>query len=383
VIVTRQRREHRVFELLLQMVPGLEDRLMSGSEGDLVLIAELVRDFSEHESNSNFHLLKLQKGVSGARSDDTKGLKGPILDWITPQGQCLDPPLSRNVKVNRGFNHERTGSLLCPAGMDWTDAEYVVLLHSFIDSLTSPMLTLASIKSKLRAGDLTVPGDHWPVFLYTGALYNAADPWKGLLRSQILISVRCSLPSTAHLSHLTASQAYKHVFTSPSSVESEVKATRSGNARIHGMTRVTPSSIAYIATQVRYCLSTPVQVSVMRTLFQARFALTSSSVFSRTDTTTDSERFYGSVLQLFDDPEEKAEVDDLLVWWNRYAFAMFFDLALTILHSQIFPNYSSAQKPAAKNSAFAKIKERRAALKAAQAGMGGTSGDACVSNRSR
>lgn len=45
-------------------------------------------------------------------------------------------------------------------------------------------------------------------------------------------------------------QAYKHVFTSPSSVEKEPRATRSGNARIHGMTKVTPASIAYVATQV-------------------------------------------------------------------------------------------------------------------------------------
>jgi hypothetical protein len=45
-------------------------------------------------------------------------------------------------------------------------------------------------------------------------------------------------------------QAFKHIFTSPSSVEKENKATRSGNARIHGMTRVTLASIAYVATQV-------------------------------------------------------------------------------------------------------------------------------------
>jgi hypothetical protein len=45
-------------------------------------------------------------------------------------------------------------------------------------------------------------------------------------------------------------QAYKHIFTSPSSVEKEPKATRSGNARIHGMTQVTLPSIAYVATQV-------------------------------------------------------------------------------------------------------------------------------------
>jgi hypothetical protein len=73
----------------------------------------------------SIHHVQLQKGVSGARSDDTKSLKGPILDWITPRGQSLDPPLSRNVKVNRGFHHERTGSLLCPAGVNWTDPEYL------------------------------------------------------------------------------------------------------------------------------------------------------------------------------------------------------------------------------------------------------------------
>lgn len=32
----------------------------------------------------------------------------------------------------------------------------------------------------------------------------------------------------------------------------EPKATRSGNARIHGMTQVTVASIAYVATQVLY-----------------------------------------------------------------------------------------------------------------------------------
>ena len=45
-------------------------------------------------------------------------------------------------------------------------------------------------------------------------------------------------------------KAFKYVFTSPSSVDKEPKATRSGNARLHGMRCVTPGSIAYIATQV-------------------------------------------------------------------------------------------------------------------------------------
>ena len=45
-------------------------------------------------------------------------------------------------------------------------------------------------------------------------------------------------------------KAYKHVFTSPSSVGKEPRATRSGNACIHDMTNVTRASIAYVVTQV-------------------------------------------------------------------------------------------------------------------------------------
>lgn len=69
--------------------------------------------------------MQIQKGISGARSDDTKSLKTAILDWITPRGQPLSPQLSRSVKKDRGFHHERTGALLCPAGLDWSNTEYV------------------------------------------------------------------------------------------------------------------------------------------------------------------------------------------------------------------------------------------------------------------
>ena len=53
------------------------------------------------------------------------------------------------------------------------------------------------------------------------------------------------------------------------------------------------------------------------TFQQACFALTSAQVFSRTDLTTDSECFYGTILELLKDPDEKDEVEQLLAWWNR------------------------------------------------------------------
>ncbi|KJA25460.1 hypothetical protein HYPSUDRAFT_134698 [Hypholoma sublateritium FD-334 SS-4] len=280
---SQERREHRVFLELLRCIPGLEERLMS----------------TESEEEVHAIAVMLQKGASSARSDDTKSLKSAIIDWLTAPGEALIPPISRNVKINRGFNHEVTGALLCPAGVDWSDQE---------------------IKDKLRTGELSVAGDQWPIFLYNSYKYDENDPWKGLLQSSLLV------------------KTFKHIFTSPSSVEREAKATRSGNARIHGMTSVTRASIAYAAVQ-------------------ARFALCSSNVFNRNDTTTDSERFYNSILELLEHPDETAEVDRLLAWWNRH----------------VFPNYTPQSRPVSKNSVLAKIKAKReAAKRAALAAEGST-----------
>lgn len=121
--LARERREHQVFRTLLQMIPGMEDRLMEGSDEDIVHIAELVCNSGASCVHFQTNRLQIQKGASGARSDDTKSLKGAVLEWITPRGQPLNPPLTRNVKSDRGFHHERTGALLCPTGLDWANTE--------------------------------------------------------------------------------------------------------------------------------------------------------------------------------------------------------------------------------------------------------------------
>ncbi|KAG1794537.1 uncharacterized protein HD556DRAFT_1431906 [Suillus plorans] len=255
-----------VFVELVDSYPSLLERLTIGEEEDVIHVGELIG-----------------KGASSARGDDTKTLKSAVLEWLMPRGQPLIPPLSRNVKSDHGFNHEVTGALLCPAGLDWSNAE---------------------TKASLKSGETAVRGDQWPMFLYARYVYDPETPWQGLLRSDILI------------------YGFKHVFTSPSSMEKEPKATRSGNAYLHGMKSVTKGSLAYIATQVR-------------------FSLSSSSVFSRTDTVTDSENFYHSILDLLEDPDENEEVADLMTWWTR----------------RIFPNSSSSH-------ALSKIREKRAALRA-------------------
>ncbi|KAJ3531434.1 hypothetical protein NMY22_g8153 [Coprinellus aureogranulatus] len=291
---TRERRELRVFKKLLSMIPGFEERLMATeSEEEIMAVASMVGvPTTRGLYFAMTETLQLQKGAASARSDDTKSLKGPILDWITPvDGPPLAPPLSRSAKQNRGFHHERTGFLLCPAELDWSQDEF------------SPV-----IKKQLRNKELTVAGSHWPIFVYKGEKFNPDDPWMGLFRNELLI------------------KGFKHIFTSPSSVDDEPKATRSGNARIHGMSHVTPASLSYVATQIR-------------------FALSSAGVFSRTDRETDSETFYTSILELLEDPEEQDEVKPLLLWWNQ----------------RIFPSFSTARRLAPTTSALAKIKEKRRA----------------------
>ncbi|TEB26762.1 hypothetical protein FA13DRAFT_1635613, partial [Coprinellus micaceus] len=275
----QQRRELRIFHQLLRLVPNLEERMMECSEEQLMSIA-----------------IMLQKGATGARSDDTKTLKGAILDWLVePGGAPLNPQLSRNVKVNRGFNHDRTGFLLCPPDLDWNDQ---------------------SIRQQLRDKVITISGSHWPIFVYQNEKYDPEQPWKGLFRGRLLV-----------LASTSPSYGFKHIFTSPSSVDDDPKATRSGNAHIHGMTQVTRASLAYVATQVR-------------------FSLSSASIFSRSDRETDSETFYTSVLEVLEDPEEQIEVKELLSWWNQ----------------KIFPFFSTTRRVVPSNSVLSKLKERRVAL---------------------
>jgi hypothetical protein len=115
------------------MVPHLEECLMQCSSEESMRMADLVHCFSIATSFPHFSLLfsQIQKGISYTRSDDTKSMKGAVLDWITPQDSPLNPTLSQNIKINCGFHHNITGALLCPTSMDWNDPEYVLLMSVF------------------------------------------------------------------------------------------------------------------------------------------------------------------------------------------------------------------------------------------------------------
>lgn len=43
-LLARERREHRIFNLLIQMIPGLQERLMDASAEEVVHVGDLVSD---------------------------------------------------------------------------------------------------------------------------------------------------------------------------------------------------------------------------------------------------------------------------------------------------------------------------------------------------
>ncbi|KAJ3518244.1 hypothetical protein NMY22_g13777 [Coprinellus aureogranulatus] len=270
-----EKREHELFSELMRICGKTTmERLFSPKFG--------THEFVTHTADS------LTRGVNGARSDDLKTMKAAVIEWITPEGGVLIPPLTRNVKTGRGFYHDATGAFLCPTDYDWDD----------------PL-----VRAELRSGQLVVTGLQWPRFLYRDLKMDPENPWEGLFRSAILVL------------------AYKHVFISPSSASGESRATRAGNAQIHGMTSVTPASLAYVATILR-------------------FSLGHWNVFNRNDKQADSERFYSAIVDFFEDDGESEGNPD-----STYSHSP--------KRSQIFPTqYECGDQSLPLTSALAHLKRR-------------------------
>jgi hypothetical protein len=57
---------------------------MKSTDEEVVCMTELVCALIIQHLFSPHIYIKIQKGVSCARSDDTKGMKGAVLNWITP-----------------------------------------------------------------------------------------------------------------------------------------------------------------------------------------------------------------------------------------------------------------------------------------------------------
>ncbi|KAG2109136.1 hypothetical protein DEU56DRAFT_920405 [Suillus clintonianus] len=213
-----------------------QDRLLSGYHTLLRTLPWFLKKASDIEPNDFTRMLKmLRQGADGARGDDTSKLKTLVADWVN---RALKP----NPSIDPDDKHCRGSSMTHVAG-------YFARLNL---TGTSQCRDSRSIRG-LHVTDLS-----FPAFLYENYTANPDNLEEGIFKGKILL------------------QAYKAVFTSPSSAKdvecdgdgadviannrrakkafSDIK-VKKHVAQIIKMDKVTARSIAYIACQVRFALS--------------------------------------------------------------------------------------------------------------------------------
>ncbi|KAF7971690.1 hypothetical protein HWV62_20140 [Athelia sp. TMB] len=247
----QQRREYIASQILLVMTCEFE----SNSQIDVCEIAE-----------------KMEVGRKQAIQRDVKHLKNMVPEWIIP-GERL-----KNIdeKPTRGFNHEKTGALLCPINLDWSDS---------------------NVRSILLCGDLDLANFHWPRFLYAEHADGPNTEWRTFLRSNILV------------------EAYKYLlFTTPlwsmsATASKEVSSVRN----IFNISHVCATSLAYIAAQVYFALSSASQWRGWTGYIKV---------------------LYDRLLDTLEDPRFNKEVGELLDWWNGKFFPVYFDTPLARIRAR-------------------------------------------------
>ena len=147
------------------------------------MIADLVCPSKQLVVHCQLIYQKIQKGISSARSDDTKSLKTVVVDWITPWDKPLNPPLSWSIKTTCSFHHSTTGTLLCPTGLDWNNEE----LYSPFYVFHLLLILGRRIHAKLTSSEMAVRGDQGPLLVYASQKFDCKAPWDGLFRRKLLV----------------------------------------------------------------------------------------------------------------------------------------------------------------------------------------------------
>ncbi|KAG1769025.1 hypothetical protein EDD22DRAFT_949209 [Suillus occidentalis] len=210
-----------------------------------------------------------------------------VSEWINREFKP-DPPVDPDDKNSRGFTNDACGRLLCPAELNWSDPG-----------------VRAGIRD--RSDGYIVTDLSFPAFMYEKYTANPDDLEEGLFKGKILV------------------QGYKAVFTSPSSAKDTecdgdgadiIQNNRRARnpycalkvkkhvAQIIRMEKVTPRSLAYIACQVR-------------------FALSSVTSWRSVDGDFDYVQFWRTLVDFFEKApgrEARRRVDRLLEWWTRKVF---------------------------------------------------------------
>ncbi|KIJ38101.1 hypothetical protein M422DRAFT_33446 [Sphaerobolus stellatus SS14] len=229
-------------------------------------------------------LLTMKSGQNAACSTDTCFLKTKIAEMVR-ELYPEEPAAAANVE----------GELLCPCNMDWKDPK---------------------VKAKLVATPQLASTTAWPLFFYPKGKFEPEDLCRGILQGELIL------------------WAYTAIFLGPSTwypSKGKTKQSSSCNASVHNMDKVTPSSIAYVAAQVRFALSS------------GESNIRSGGTFCQTP-------FYWHIMQFLQEPMFEEEVKELLEWWN----------------SEIFPEWKAEQDtPGDETTDSLQLMKKQAAAKRA------------------
>jgi hypothetical protein len=213
------------------------------------------------------------------------------------------------------------------------------------------LIVFFRVRAKLRNSE---PGYEFASSMFLRCLYEDEKGDKsrleeGFLKGPLLLRVSFLLLSlTAILLTISYVQAYRHIFTSPSSasdenVPSEITTRRrdvASQLRLGG--HVTGRSIAYAATQV--CQSYLISLAFLPSFVLPKlvFALTSARDWKKHHAGFHFTTFYNFIVDTFEDPEDevaRSSSIELLQWWNGYVYVQHESdvLIISLRFRRIFP----------------------------------------------
>ncbi|KAG2082779.1 uncharacterized protein F5147DRAFT_590267 [Suillus discolor] len=209
---------------------------------------------------------QLRQGADAAQGDDTSKLKVLVSEWVNCEFKP-DPLVDPDDKHSCGFTNDACGRLLCSLELDWNNP---------------------TVKAGIRdcADGHIVTDLSFPAFVYEKYTAKPDDLEEGLFKGKILL------------------QAYKAVFTSPSSAK-DVDGDGDGVDIIQNNQRTRKS------------------FNGLKVKKHVRFALSSVTSWRSIDGDFDYVQFWQTIVDFFEKApgrEAQCRIDRLLEWWTRCIF---------------------------------------------------------------
>ncbi|KAJ3552780.1 hypothetical protein NM688_g3973 [Phlebia brevispora] len=248
----------QTFEDLMDLLPAVNINIRYISQGGNDFLNKFCRFISFN--------------YRAARQEDTNKLKEYVVVLLGPPPAGVKPLKMKGSKSERGFNHVQSAHMLCPR----------ILLPLFD---TNPKRFMEMVKN----GKVLITADAFPTFMYDEQEdFDEKNIQKGFCRSQFLL------------------KAYRNRFTGPRSSEKEtpglIGSGKKSIAEDNNMHKVTPDSVAYIATQTCMALGTLEQFGPE----EGKFSYV---------------EFFHMIRALLSDEEDPWAVETMQ-WWNQWVFGI-------------------------------------------------------------